>query len=265
MTSQPSMAELIVCVVARELRDEQIVAFGLHAELMLVAALLAQRLHAPELVIRHGRRAERGVEIGPASWPDGPRSHSHEQIEYLECHDAILGVANPGSALRFCDVFFVGGLQIDAEGSTNLIGIKSKNGRPAVRGPGSIGTSSIGTLAESVILFSWEHSPRRFVERVDYVSVPGWKRREAAGLPGGPALCISALGVMEFVDSRMGLRSVHPGVTEAEVRSATGFTLASLGNVATTPPPTREELSALRCIDPDSRLARYLPTSQRVA
>ena len=49
-------ARLIACVVARELEDGEIVAFGLHAELMLAAALVAQRMNAPDLIIRHGLR-----------------------------------------------------------------------------------------------------------------------------------------------------------------------------------------------------------------
>ena len=117
------MGHLLACVLARELKDGEVVAFGLHAELLLAAALLAQKLHAPNLAIRHGLRVERGPEIGPAAWTDARASRAHEGIEYLEAHDAILDVANPASPMRFCDVFLVGGLQIDREGSTNLIGL----------------------------------------------------------------------------------------------------------------------------------------------
>jgi glutaconate CoA-transferase subunit B len=215
---------------------------------------VAQRLHAPGLVIRHGLRVERGAAIGPAAWSEERCGRSHELVEYLESHDAVLDVANPGSPLRFCDVFLVGGLQIDREGSTNLIGIKGKDGRPALRGPGSIGTTSIGALARHVILFSPEHTPRRFVERVDFVSVPGWRRRAAAGLPGGPSLCVTSLAVMDFADGLMRLRSVHPHVTAEEVRRRTGFPLEPAGPVATTTPPSAAERAALEVIDPFGRL-----------
>jgi glutaconate CoA-transferase, subunit B len=251
-----ALARLLACVVARELRDGEIVAFGLHAELMLAAALLAQRTHAPNLVIRHGLRAERGAEIGPAAWCDDPAGRSHEQVEYREAHDAILDVAAAGSPLRFCDVFLVGGLQIDREGSTNLIGIKGEDGRLKMRGPGSIGTTSIGTLARHVILFSTDHTPRRFVERVDYVSVPGWRRRAAAGLDGGPALCVTPLAVLEFTDGAMRLRSIHPHTTEGEVRRRTGFDLPSGAPVPRTAAPMPAELRALEIIDPRGRLDR---------
>ena len=250
------LGPLLACVLARELKDGEVVAFGLHAELLLAAALLAQKLHAPNLAIRHGLRVERGPEIGPAAWTDARRSRAHEGIEYLESHDAILDVANPASPMRFCDVFLVGGLQIDREGSTNLIGLKGRDGRMALRGPGSIGTTSIGTLARHVILFSPEHSRRRFVETVDYVSVPGWRRRAAAGLEGGPALCVTSIAVMDFAGGLMRLRSVHPHATADEVRRRTSFPLPPEGPVPVTLPPTAAERAALESIDPSGRLER---------
>ncbi len=249
---RPALARLLACVLARELRDGEVVAFGLHAEILLAAALMAQRLHAPDLAVRHGLRVERGAEIGPAAWTAVRSSRSHELIEYLEAHDAVLDVASR-SSMRFCDVFLIGGLQIDREGSTNLIGLKGRDGRLAVRGPGSIGTTSIGTLARHVILFSGEHTTRRFVETVDYVSVPGWRRRAAVGLEGGPALCVTPLAVMDFDDGSMRLRSVHAHATVDEVRRRTGFALAE-GPVPVTAPPSPREIAALEVVDPFGRL-----------
>ena len=105
-TAAGDLARLLACVVARELSDGEMVAFGLHAELLLAAALLAQRLHAPNLTIRHGLRVERGHELSPAAWTEEPTSRSHELVEYREAHDAILDVASRSSPMRFCDVFF---------------------------------------------------------------------------------------------------------------------------------------------------------------
>jgi len=247
-TPRDELTRLMICAVARELCDGQIVAFGLHAEVMLAAAFLAQRLHAPNLVIRHGLQARRGAQLGPAAWSADPANRNHAVVEYLETHDAILNVANPRSPSRFCDVFFVGGIQIDQQGSTNLIGIRGKGGRMSLRGPGSVGTTSIGSLARHLVLFSWEHTPRRFVPQVDYVSVPGWRRRQERGLPGGPRLCVSSLGVMDFVDGGMRLRSVHPGVTPAQVQESTGFPLPLADELHTTDAPTDQELEVLETL-----------------
>jgi glutaconate CoA-transferase subunit A len=245
----PHLRDLVICAVARELRDRQVVAFGLHAELMLAAALVAQQLHAPDLRIRHGLRHERGMVHGTAAWSERADDDSWRRIEYLESHDAILRAANPASPMRFCDVFFVGGMQIDREGSTNLIGLDGP-GRLAVRGPGSIGTTSIATLAPKVILFSPEHTPRRFVDRVDHVSVPGWKRRAAVGLAGGPGLVITSLALLDFEEGEMRLRSVHPGVAVDDVVRATGFALRIPDEVPTTPPPSAAERAALQRLGP---------------
>ena len=107
-----------------------------------------------------------------------------------------------------------------------------------------------------MILFSTEHTTRRFVETVDYVSVPGWRRRAAAGLEGGPTLCVTPLAVMDFADGRMRLRSVHPHTTAEEVRRRTGFPLPA-GPVPLTPPPTPAERAALEIVDPFDRLAGF--------
>lgn len=240
-----SVDDLMICVVARHLRDEQIVAFGLHAELMLTAALLAQATHAPRLRIRHGLRHERGLVRGTAAWTDRADDDSWRRVEYLESHDAILRVANPASPMCFCNVFFVGGMQIDRQGNTNLIGTRGADTRPAVRGPGSIGTTSIGSLAEDLVLFSREHTARRFVESVDFVSVPGWGRRAAHGLEGGPSLVVTGKAVMDFQKGAMRLRSVHPGITVDEVIESTGFELVVADTVPTTPSPTPAEREAL--------------------
>jgi glutaconate CoA-transferase subunit B len=245
MSPRRQLDDLAVCVVARELRDGMVVAFGLHAEAMLAAAMVAQQLDAPNLRIRHGLRAERGMVDGAAAWTPRSDDDSWRRIEYREDHDAILRVANPRSPMRFCDVFFVGGMQIDAEGSTNLIGRKGADGRMRVRGPGSIGTTSIGSLAPEVIIFSPEHSTRRFVEQVDYVSVPGWRRRAAVGLSGGPRLVVTSMATMDFEQGAMRLRSVHAGVSVDEVVAATGFDLRIPPQVPTTEPPRANERRAL--------------------
>lgn len=251
------LGRLLACAIARELRDEDVVAFGLHAEVGLAAALLAQRLYAPNLIIRHGLRHERGVDLGPAAWTGVRDSQAWRQVEYWESHDAILDVAASAGPRQFCNVFFIGGLQIDRHGNTNLIGLRGPDGRPGMRGPGSIGTTSIATFAARPFLFAPRHTPQVFVEQVDYVSVAGWDRRAAFGLERGPELCFSALGVFDFRGGCMAVRSLHPGVTRDEVIRRTGFRLDLAEPVPETPPPTPAEWAALQEIDSRGLLARF--------
>ena len=158
--------------------------------------------------------------------------------------------------------FFVGALQVDPHGNTNLLGVAPRDGRPALRGAGSVGTPSVTAVAESFNILMNRHSPSTFVASCDYVSCPGWLdgsagARERLGLRGGPELCISPLGVFDFDGGRMRLHSTHPGVSVGEVVAATGFELVIPPEVGVTEPPTEEELHMLRTrIDAQGELRR---------
>jgi acyl CoA:acetate/3-ketoacid CoA transferase beta subunit len=98
-----------------------------------------------------------------------------------------------------------------------------------------------------------QQQKRRFVEKVDYITSPGFltggnARYEAGLTGGGPDKVITDLAVLGFdLDSkRMKLLSVHPGVTVQQVCDATGFELILPENVEVTPPPTEKELQILR-------------------
>ena len=74
--------------------------------------------------------------------------------------------------------------------------------------------------------------------------------REAAGLPAGsgPYRVITDLAVLDYADAtkRMRACSLHPGVGLEQVQAATGFRLEVADPLATTEPPTAEELRILR-------------------
>jgi glutaconate CoA-transferase subunit B len=108
------------------------------------------------------------------------------------------------------------------------------------------------------------HERRVFVDRVDFVSAPGYGDgagwRERMGLPGGgPDKVITDKAVLGFdADTkRMRLESVHPGVTMDEVVAATGFELLVPAGVGQTLPPSSAELGAIRDrIDASGKLLR---------
>ena len=66
---------------------------------------------------------------------------------------------------------------------------------------------------------------------------------------------VTTLGILGFdpVRKRMRLDAVHPGVTVEQVRDNTGFELLLASQVATTTPPTDDELTMLRALDPERR------------
>ena len=102
------------------------------------------------------------------------------------------------------------------------------------------------------------HTSRVFVPSVDVVSGVGYDRARDLGPVAGRfhhlSHVVTNLCVLDFEtpEHRMRLRSVHPGVSIAEVVAATGFELAIEPAVPTSRPPTDEELRWIReVIDPN--------------
>ena len=151
-------------------------------------------------------------------------------------------------------VFFIGGIQVDPYGNTNLIGVGDDYRQLKFRGPGSVGTPTLTTHVGRYYIVLNSHTARTFVPRCDFISTIGWNdggadARKKLGLPGGgPKYCITPLCVMDFSEDekRMRLRSLHPGVTLQDVQSNTGFELLIPDEVPVTELPTKEELTVLR-------------------
>ncbi|MBN2421678.1 hypothetical protein JXB41_00500 [Candidatus Woesearchaeota archaeon] len=247
-----SITEQMACIIARELENDDILAIGLNAEMMLAAGFVAQKLYAPRLVINAGnRRVENKVELTPPAWCNIKNTISPFLVEKFTQHEEILTVGNQ-SAEEFCNVFFVGGIQIDKHGNTNLIGIRDRKSPEKffrLRGPGSIGTTSIAGFAKKYYIFSTEHSKRRLVEKVDFVSVPGYNIRKLYGLKGGPELLITPLAVFDFPSGKARLRSYHSHTTIDEIREKTGFGFTVSKDIKKTKKPTKRELSVLKRVD----------------
>jgi hypothetical protein len=70
---------------------------------------------------------------------------------------------------------------------------------------------------------------------------------------------VTDLAVMDFVGGTMRLRSVHPGVSVAQVVAATGFELLVADDVPTSRAPRVEELAALERLDPAGLRHREVP------
>jgi glutaconate CoA-transferase subunit B len=144
------------------------------------------------------------------------------------------------------DAFFLGGGQIDGQGNINLIG-SGKYPRNDVRWPGSFGSSFMYFVVPRVILFREEHSPRVFVERVDFISAPG---TSAANVErrGGPYALLTGMALFSFNKERgrFRLESVHPGVTAPDVRAATGFDYDAPQDAPETASPDAATLALLR-------------------
>jgi glutaconate CoA-transferase, subunit B len=112
--------------------------------------------------------------------------------------------------------------------------------------------NDIASLCNEVLVVT-AHEPRRFVERVDFVTSPGHlgggDAREKAGLiSSGPSTVVTDLALLDFEPEsrRMRLRALQPGVTVEDVRARTGFELLVHPELSELPPPDEEELRILR-------------------
>jgi glutaconate CoA-transferase subunit B len=252
MTEPFTSTELLAIAAARQLRDDSTLFAGVGVPLL--AAALAQRRHAPRLTIV----VEGGI-IGPRIRPGRLPISTNEmraahQAQMLPAITDVFLFAQRG----FLDVGFMGGAQIDEHGNINT-SVLGEYARPKVRLPGTGGANDIASLCREVIIVT-PHERRRFVKRVDFVTSPGWldgdgSRRRAGLIFGGVTRVVTTLGLFGFDPEtrRMRLDALHPGVTVEQVKEQTGFEVLVAPSVATTEPPTADELSLLRDLDPDRR------------
>jgi glutaconate CoA-transferase, subunit B len=106
-----------------------------------------------------------------------------------------------------------------------------------VRLPGGGGAPEIATNVRDVFVML-RHSRRAFVEALDFKTSRGDNVR----------VVVTDLGILEPVDGELTLVRVHPGVSADDARAATGWELSVSDDLATTEPPTADELKALRSL-----------------
>lgn len=252
--------ELLACFFAAQIENGDRVFVGANLPVPRAGNLLAHLTHGPDIKVSIGLISTNLVDepvLEPFKFSTDYRMSRF--AEAVVIHNDIF------DAPRLCsDLFFVGGLQVDRYGNTNLIGLRGEDGSLKLRGPGSLGTTTMAHYAKRYYIYSPLHTPRVFVERCDYVSVfghgDGGDHRARLGLDtynGGPTAVITPLGILDFetADHRMRLRSRHPGVEVEEIVAATGFELEIPARVPTTAEPTAEQLRLLReRIDTDGLL-----------
>ena len=249
LKSPYTAGELLAILSARQLTDGQVVFAGVG--IPLLAATLAQRLDCPGLTILF----EGGV-IGAFVEPGKLPPSTNDQRCTVRAN-MVLGSAEVLLLLQrgYVDVGFMGGAQIDQYGNLNssFIGDPAK---PKTRLPGSGGGNDISSLTQMIV--AMKHEKRRFVENVDFITSPGWLNgghtRADGGLPaGGMYRVVTDLAVFGFDETTRRLKplALNPGVTREQVQDNTGFKLDFDNDVGVTEPPTTQELSVLRALDPE--------------
>jgi len=239
-----NQTELLICIASRQMEDRTSAFIG--TGIPMLAAALAQKTHAPNLmpVFEFGGTGAKLEELPLGV--GGSRSFYRALAASSICD--VMEAAQRGLIMYG----FVGGAQIDPYGNLNST-IIGDHDKPKVRFPGSGGANDIGSLVWRTIAIM-KHDVRRFVEKVDFITTPGYltgpDAREEAGLPPGtgPYRVVTDLALMGFDDKtkRMKLLAVNPGVSVEQVVENTGFKLIIPEKVEKNEPPTEEELKILR-------------------
>ena len=243
--------ELLICLSARIMEDRSSAFIG--TGIPMLAAALAKRLYAPELVSV--------FEFGGigSSLKYLPRGVGESKTFYRGLVATGICDVMECAARGFVTYGFLGGAQIDMYGNLNSTVIGGDHDHPKVRLPGSGGGNDVGSFCWRTIAIM-QHDARRFIPKLDFVTTPGFLTgsgaREAAGLypDTGPYRVVTNLATLGYdeVSKRMMLLAVNPGVTREQVHEATGFELLEAAEIAQNDPPTAEELEVLREeIDPE--------------
>lgn len=241
--------EAITVAMSRVFADHRVVFAGVGVPLL--ASVLAQKLHAPDLtVVLEGGIVDPHMAPGllPISTNEMRAAHGARMLT------GIVDVFHYAQRGAF-DYGVIGAAQVDRFGNVNTSVIGDYDA-PKVRLPGSGGANDIVSSCRDIYIVT-KHEPRRFVERVDFITSPGFlqggRSREEAGLRSAtPVAVITDLAWLGFdpESRRMTLEALQPGVRLDEVLAATSFELlVPEGGVPTLDPPTDEELHVLRVLE----------------
>jgi glutaconate CoA-transferase subunit B len=238
--------EIMVAAAAREIADGEVVFVGMR--LPLLAFILAKATHAPNAVgvFENGVLRDR-----PAPGPMITMADLANQCGALATNNLaeVMTMLSGGRV----NLGFIGGAQVDLMGNVNTHRVNRPDGG-LVRLPGSGGGADIACLAGRLLIIM-DHQPHRLVERVDYITSPGWGPepgwRQDQGLTrGGPSALITSLGIFRFEQGKAVLNRIHPGVSLDTLIKRTGFTVSTSADLVPTEAPTQQQLEIIRKYDP---------------
>jgi glutaconate CoA-transferase subunit B len=243
--------QMMAVALSRQLEDNK--AYIIGTGLPLIGATLAKNTHAPNahLIFESGLFEGNPQEV-PTSVSDLRICYGASvlwpQYRYFGFQAVVAG--RPGSI----DAGFLGGAQIDPYGNLNATSIGDYH-RPETRFTGSGGANGIASYCDTIIIM--KHEKRRFVEKIDYITSPGWingpdGRKRSGLIPDkGPRAVITELGIMRFgEDKRMYLAEYYPGIRPKQITENTGFDIDVSHAVESKPPSDTVLATLAEKVDP---------------
>ena len=261
MSADYSRQEMMAIATGREIRDGELAIFGVG--LSMLAGYFAQAHHAP------GVRAmtEGGVygarPVGGLPWGIECNRLAVNAVSFTSALDALGCLVASGR----CDVGIIGAAQVDRFGNVNTTGIwdgpiGTRYRPPKTRLTGAGGANDIACGAKRYLIMV-SHEAKRFVDRVGYVTSPGFldggdAREQAGFVGGGPSAIITTLGVLrpdpQTHEFQLDAYFAFSGVDE--ILANTGWDLKVATDARVVPEPSPEELAALRRVDETGMLRR---------
>lgn len=237
--------ELLTVLMAREVRNDDVMIVGVATPMVWAAFTLARVTHAPDAIYHY---------IMGNTFVDEARQVS---LLYLEMNIArayrfqnsgeCTLESLPSDKLTTIEWFRPG--QVDQYGNTNNICIGDWN-LPKVRLPGCAGIADFSMFySRGSFLYVPRHDTRTFVPKIDFISGVGFPDGKPSICGGsGPQCVITNLAYLTFDENskRMKIGTIHPGITIEMIRESTGFELVVPEGIRKTIPPTEEEINILR-------------------
>lgn len=237
--------ELLTVLMAREVRNDDVMIVGVATPMVWAAFTLAKVTHAPDAIYHYimGNTFVNEARQVSLLYLEMNTARAYRFQNSGECTLESL----PSDKLTTIEWFRPG--QVDQYGNTNNICIGDWN-RPKVRLPGCAGIADFSMFySRGSFLYVPRHDTRIFVPKIDFVSGVGFPDGKPSICGGsGPQCLITNLAYLTFDDEtkRMKVGTIHPGITLEEIRKSTGFELLVPEGISETLPPTEEEINILR-------------------
>ena len=245
-----SRADMMVCCIAREIKNGDFLVQGIATPLVSAGYTLAKLTHAPDLLILYTVGNTLSRRSGPISFNNYEQltiGKALKKVSFTDISCELLPSLTP--------IEFFRPAQVDRWGNFNNVVI-GKYAHPGIRLPGGAGISDVTTFYPKFYLYVPRHDKKIFMEKIDFLTGIGHGSenncvrkddRDRKGL----IKVITDLCVMGFEKGEMTVLSLHPGVKLKEVEDKTGFKLKISSSLKETSTPSEQELFFLRNeIDP---------------
>ncbi|HIJ61887.1 MAG TPA: CoA synthetase [Rhodospirillaceae bacterium] len=256
-----SRQEMMAIATGREIKDGELAIFGVG--LSMLAGYFAKEHHAPNVRAMTEGGVFGATPVGGLPWGIECNRISANATSFTNALDALGFLVASGR----CDVGIIGAAQVDRFGNVNTTGIwEGEIGAdyrpPKTRLPGAGGANDIACGAKRTVIMV-THEPKRFAERVTYLTSPGYldggDSRDRFGFQGGgPSAIVTTLGILRpHPDTReFWLDSWYPFSSADEIRANTGWDLKAFDHAREVTEPSLAELAALRRVDQTGALRK---------